>query len=149
MSTRLMYWQVAPDEYRALIGLQLRLKAALEPRLVDLILLRVSQINGCAFCVDAHASEARKAGETDRRIAALAVWRDTPFFSDVERAALDWAEQLTTLRDRSSLGGHYDALRLHFSDRQIAALTFSICVMNAVNRVAIGFGRRPDPDPRA
>jgi len=145
MSTRLEYWEIAPNEYRALISLSLRLRAALEPRLSDLVLLRVSQMNGCSFCVDSHASEARKAGESERRLAALPVWRDTPFFSAPERAALEWAERLTHLRDRGRLDEPYDALRPHFSERQIAVLTFSISFMNAMNRVAIGFGRGPDP----
>ena len=146
MSIRLEYWRAAPDEYRALMSLQTRLKAGIDRRLFDLIFLRVSQINGCAFCIDSHASEMRKTDDSGRRLDALVVWRDTPFFSAAERAALDWAERLTEIRNRGSLDAPYEALRPHFSERQIAVLTFAITVMNAMNRVAIGFGRRPELD---
>jgi AhpD family alkylhydroperoxidase len=122
------------------------LRAALEPPLSDLVLQPLSQRFGCSFCGDSHASEARKAGENERRLAALPVWRDTPFFSAPERAALDWAERLTHIRDRGPLEEPYEALRPHFSNRQIAVLTFAISFMNAMNRVAIGFRRGPDPD---
>jgi AhpD family alkylhydroperoxidase len=146
VSVRLEYWRTAPDEFKALMSLQLRLKAAMESRLFDLVYLRVSQINGCPFCVDLHATELRKDGESERRIAALVVWRDTPFFSAPERAALEWAERLTDIRHAGDLSSSYDALRPHFSDRQVAVLTFAISVMNSINRIAIGFGRKPQSD---
>jgi AhpD family alkylhydroperoxidase len=146
MSMRLEYWRAAPDEFKALMSLQLRLKAGIDARLFDLVCLRVSQINGCAFCVDLHAGEVRKAGETERRINGLVVWRETPFFSESERAALDWAERLTNVRDAGSFDSAYDALPAHFSERQIAVLTLVVSVMNAVNRLAIGCGRKPESE---
>ena len=146
MSIRLEYWRAAPEEFKSLMSLQLRLKAGIDSRLFDLLYLRVSQINGCPFCVDLHARELRKAGDAERRIDALVVWRDSPFFSEPERAALDWAEHLTSMRDVGRLDALYDALHPHFSERQIAVLTFAVSLMNAVNRVAIGFGRKPEAD---
>jgi AhpD family alkylhydroperoxidase len=146
VSIRLEYWRAAPDEFKALLSAQLRLKAGLDSKLVDLVSLRVSQINGCPFCVDLHAAELRKAGEIERRVEGLVVWRNTSFFSAAEQAALEWAERLTSLRDAEPLDAAYDALRPHFSDRQIAVLTFVVAQMNAMNRIAIGFGRKPASD---
>jgi AhpD family alkylhydroperoxidase len=147
VSIRLEYWRAAPDEFKTLLSAQLRLKAGFDPKLFDLVSLRVSQINGCPFCIDLHAGELRKAGEIDRRVEALFGWRNTNCFSAAERAALGWAERLTNLRDAEPLDGAYDALRPHFSDRQIAVLTFAVAQMNAMNRIAIGFGRKPASDP--
>jgi AhpD family alkylhydroperoxidase len=146
VSIRLEYWRAAPDEFKALLSAQLRLKAGFDPILFELVSLRVSQINGCPFCVDLHAGELRKAGEIDRRVEGLAVWRNATFFSAAEQAALGWAERLTTLRDAEPLGAAYDALRPHFSDRQIAVLTFAVAQMNAMNRIAIAFGRKAASD---
>ncbi len=147
MSTRLEYWRVVPEEFKALLALQLRLKAGMDPKLFDLVCLRVSQINGCAFCVDLHASEARKAEESERRISSLVVWRNTPIYSPQERAALEWAECLTDLSGNVPVEAAYEALQAHFSERQVATLTFTVSVMNAMNRVAIGCGRKPEPGP--
>jgi AhpD family alkylhydroperoxidase len=146
VSQRLEYWRTAPEEFKALISLQRVLKAGTDERLFDLLSLRVSQLNGCPFCVDLHAGELRKSGETDRRIDALMVWRDTPFFSERERAVLDWAECLTSIREARALDGAYKALPNHFSDREITLITFAVSVINAINRVAIGFARKPQPD---
>jgi len=146
MSARIEYWRVAPEEFKALLALQLRLKAAIDSRLFGLLYLRVSQINGCAFCVDLHATDLRKAKESERRIDAVAVWRNTSFFSPSERAALEWAERLTDIRDSRSVDAAYDALLAHFSERQITVLTFAISIMNSMNRVAIGMGRKPEPE---
>jgi len=143
------YWRTLPDEFRGLMALQVRLKTGFDPKLFELVSLRVAQISECPFCVDLHGTEARKAGETERRIGALVVWRDTPFFSPPERAALEWAERLTRLGESRSLDEPYAALQAHFSDRQIAQLTFSIAVMNAMTRIAIGFGRTPVADEAA
>jgi AhpD family alkylhydroperoxidase len=143
VSLRLEYWSAAPEEYRALLSALAKLKAGLEARLWDLVFVRVSQINGCSFCVDTHATEALNAGESPRRLNALAVWRDAPLFTEQERAALAWAERLTRVSDPGSFDETYGSLRPHFPDKEIAVLTFAISLMNSLNRVAIGFGRTP------
>jgi AhpD family alkylhydroperoxidase len=140
---RLEYWSIAPQEYRATCAVLLRLKEGLDPRLWHLVFLRVSQINGCAFCVDNHATQALQAGESARRLNALALWRDTPLFSDTERAALAWAERVTRLGDRGPSDEAFQSLRANFSDKQVVTLTLAIALINALNRLAIGFGRTP------
>ncbi len=96
METRIDPYTASPDAVRALTALESAvMHLGLEPLLLDLVKLRASQINGCAFCVDLHATDARKKGETERRLAAVVVWRDTPFFTTRERAALAWTELLT------------------------------------------------------
>ena len=96
MEQRLDFYKASPDALKALIALEVAVgKLGLEPALLDLVKLRASQINGCAFCVDLHASDLRKKGETERRLYAVPVWRETPFFTPRERAALGWTEAIT------------------------------------------------------
>ena len=96
MEPRLDFYKASPAAIKALVGVEERIaKSALEKSLTELVRLRASQINGCAFCVDMHTTDARKGGETDRRLATVVVWRETPFFTDRERAALAWTEALT------------------------------------------------------
>ncbi|MEO9823196.1 MAG: carboxymuconolactone decarboxylase family protein [Paracoccaceae bacterium] len=105
---------------------------------------RVSQINGCAYCVDLHIRQARQAGETEQRLDCLVVWRETAFFTPAERAALAWAEALTHVADEGAPQELFDALSEHFSDAEIVDLTLIIAQINAWNRIAIGFAHRPD-----
>jgi AhpD family alkylhydroperoxidase len=147
VALRLEYWSIAPQEYRAICAVQQRLMEDLDSRLRDLVFLRVSQINGCAFCLDVHGMEALQAGESARRLNALALWHETPLFSDAERAALAWAERVTRLGDRGPSDEAFQSLRTHFSDKQIVTLTLAIAMTNALTRVAIGFGRTPAPEP--
>ncbi|MGC2038823.1 carboxymuconolactone decarboxylase family protein, partial [Paraburkholderia caledonica] len=96
MQQRLDFYKAGPAAIKAMLGLEERIgKSSIEKSLADLVRLRASQINGCAFCVDMHTADARKAGETDRRLATVVTWRETPFFTDRERAALEWTEALT------------------------------------------------------
>ena len=111
-----------------------------------LVELRVSQINGCAYCVDLHTKEARSVGETQQKLDCLTVWRDVPYFDGAEKAALDWAESLTLVAQTGAPETLLDALRHHYSENQIVDLTLIIAQMNAWNRLAIGFGHHPDPD---
>lgn len=148
MSLRSQYWSVAPAEHRALLSVWPRLKAVLGDSLVDLVFVRVSQMNGCAFCVDTHTNEALQRGESQRRLNGLVVWRDTPFFSEPERAALAWAELLTRVSDHGPLDESYDRLKSFFAEKEIVVLTFAISLINALNRVAIGFGRTPVSEPK-
>jgi AhpD family alkylhydroperoxidase len=146
MSTCIEYWRLAPDEYRAMLSLQRRLASSVDARLWNLVLLRVSHINGCAFCCDLHMAEARKLGESERRLSLLQLWSETPFFSEQERAALAWAERLTHSCDGALLESSYGSMQIHFSERQIAVLTLAVAVMNVLNRIAVGLGRRPVAD---
>ena len=143
MEQRLDYPKLAPEAVRALYGLEGYLaKSGLEPSLRELVKIRSSQINGCAYCIDMHTKDARAAGETEQRIYALSAWRETPFFTDRERAALAWTEALTHIGD-----GVPDALfaatREHFAEKEIVDLTWAVAAINAWNRVAISMRAVP------
>ncbi len=144
MSTRLRYKEVAPDVYRALSGVQAHIaKSGLDARLVELIYLRVSQINGCAYCVHLHSKGLRAAGETDRRIDTLIVWREAPFFTPRERVALAWAESVTRLGDEHVPDELYEEAATEFGEKDLVELTLAVAAINAWNRMAISF--RSDP----
>lgn len=136
---RLPHSKLAPDAFRAMLGLSAILHdSPLGRRLQALLHIRVSQLNQCAFCLDMHTREALAAGEELQRITALAAWREVAFYDERERAALDWAECLTLLPERGAPQSSFDALRPHFTDREIADLTFSIAQINAWNRLGVG-----------
>lgn len=144
MEARLDFQQANPDAVRALAGLDVRIaRSGLEASLVELVRLRTSQLNGCAYRVDVHAEGARVAGESPRRIAALAVWRDTPFFSDRERAALGWAESVTCVSATHVPDEAWEAVRVHFSSSELVDLTLLVAAMNAWNRFAVAFRKQP------
>lgn len=129
------------------ISSMMRAKAdvtSIDARLRALVELRVSQINGCAYCVDLHIDEARKAGETQQRLDCLPVWKETLFFDPAERTALGWAETVTLIAGRGAPQPDYEALLAYFSESQIVDLTLIIAQMNAWNRLAISFGHKPD-----
>ena len=111
----------------------------LGPVLIGLVLTRVSQINGCAFCLDMHVRDLRRQGEEWQRINSLPAWRDVPFFDERERAALDWAETLTRLADHHSASdAQFEALKAHFSDLEIVELSVAVAQINAWNRLGVG-----------
>jgi len=144
MSLRLAYWTVAPDAVAAMRGVsKYMLECGLDRNLVDLVYLRISQINGCAYCCDLHANDLRKAGESEQRLDCLAAWREASFFSARERAALAWAESLTHVSVTHAPDDAYQAARAEFSDKELVDLTFAVALMNAWNRVAVGFGQGP------
>lgn len=146
---RIDYSQVAPELARTLAGLHPLLQnSAVGEGLIDLIYHRVSQINGCGFCLDMHAHAARRNGESERRLHTLAGWREAPFFSGAERAALAWAEALTAIGTTHAPDELFTELRRHFSDREIVELTFAVAAINAWNRIAIGLRSVP-PQPDA
>lgn len=118
---------------------------SIDEKLRALVELRVSQINGCAYCVDLHTTEARRAGETSQRLDCLTVWREVTFFDEAEKAALAWAEAVTLVAEDGAPKALYDSLVLHFSEQQIVDLTLIIAQMNAWNRLAISFGHLPEP----
>jgi AhpD family alkylhydroperoxidase len=141
---RLDFAKASPSAYKALLSLEHTVReSGLEPGLLELVKLRASQINGCGFCVDMHAGDARKAGETDRRLHAVAVWRETPFFSERERAALAWTEALTRLCLQPDLEHAYAALKEQFGDKEMVDLTLAVAAINSWNRMAVGFGAQP------
>ncbi len=116
----------------------------IDKKLRALVELRVSQINGCVYCVDLHATQARAEGETQQRLDCLVVWREATFFDDAERAAFAWAEAVTLLPETNAPDSLYDRLKEHFSEQQIVDLTLIVSLMNAWNRIAVSFRHLPD-----
>lgn len=144
MQRTLDYTKHAPEVPKLIAGVNRYLRSAdLDIGLQHLVLLRVSQINGCAYCVDLHSHEALRDGESIQRVACLSVWPECDFFSDAEKAALGWAEQMTQLISERALDAGFEALSQHFSDKQISDLSFLIATMNAWNRMGIGLGKSP------
>ncbi|MFC7514756.1 carboxymuconolactone decarboxylase family protein [Herbaspirillum sp. GCM10030257] len=140
---RLPYQTLAPELYRALSGVNIALQeSTLGKSLIELVFLRVSQINGCAFCVDMHARDLLAQEEDFQRINSLVTWRETSLYSERERAALAWAEAITLIAGNHASDALFEALRQHFSEREIVDLEFAIAIINAWNRIAIGF-RQP------
>jgi AhpD family alkylhydroperoxidase len=145
MQPRLDFYKASPDAAKAMIALEGAVtKLGIEPALLELIKLRASQINGCAYCVDLHSSDARKRGETERRLHAVAVWRESPFFTDRERAALAWTESLTLLAQTRAPDADYDWLCQQFDERERVNLTVAINAINGWNRLAVGFRSIPE-----
>lgn len=140
MKSRLNYNEVAPGALRAMMGLEKYVhQSDLESSLVELVKMRASQLNECAYCIDMHSKDARKAGETEQRLYALSAWRETPFFSERERAALEWTEALTKLSSTHITDELYDSVKKHFSDEEMVVLTMSIIAINGWNRLGVGF----------
>lgn len=129
---------------QAMLALQHQVETSgLEHSLLELVKIRTSQINGCAYCLDMHTKDARALGETEQRIYGLSAWRETPFFSDRERAALEWAEALARVSADQVPDRVYDAVAPHFSEQELVALTFAAVAINGWNRLAISFRAVP------
>jgi AhpD family alkylhydroperoxidase len=144
MQQRLDFYKASPAAIKALMAVEDAIgKSSIDRHLADLVRLRASQINGCAFCVDMHTADARKAGETDRRLATVVVWRETPFFTDRERAALEWTEALTLVSHDHVPDAVWEAVRPHFTDAELVDLTLLVSAINAWNRFAISFRKTP------
>jgi AhpD family alkylhydroperoxidase len=138
--TRIDYYNVAPGSVKAVYGLERYLSGSeLEPPLVELVKLRASLMNGCAYCVDVHTKDARARGETEQRLFAVPVWRDTPFFSPRERAALAWTEAVTDIGRGGVSDALYDEARAQFTDKELVDLTVAVIAINAWNRLAVTF----------
>jgi AhpD family alkylhydroperoxidase len=145
LKPRMDHWSVAPALMARMRDLQPDDDSAgIEPSLRFLLMLRVSQINGCAFCMNLHSTEARAHGESDQRLCLLSAWHETNLFTPRERAALHWAEVLTRLPGGHVSDADFDALRSEFTEFEIAAVTFTIATINAWNR--FGVGLRPSID---
>jgi AhpD family alkylhydroperoxidase len=138
------YGKAAPGVTRAMGGLESYLReCGIEPELRELVKLRASQINGCAYCVDMHYLDARANGETEQRLSALAVWQEAPFFTDRERAALLWTEKVTLLALDHVPDAVYEQVRPHFTDEELVNLTLVIAAINAWNRLSVSFRAMP------
>jgi len=124
---------------RAMLNLSSEVAAAIERPLFELVKIRASQINGCAYCLDMHTKDARLAGETEQRLYALSVWRETPFFTDRERAALEWTEAVTRVADTHVPDEIHARVAAHFNEAELVALTFGVVVINSWNRLAVSF----------
>lgn len=144
METRIDWPAVAPGAIRVMAGLEryVREESGLEPELAELVRLRASQINGCAYCIDMHTKDARAIGMSEQRLYLLSAWREAPLYSERERAALAWTEALTLISTAGVSDDLYGAAREHFSERELVDLTMAVNAINAWNRLAIGF--RPE-----
>jgi AhpD family alkylhydroperoxidase len=143
MSTRIKIDQVEPEAYAAIRALSDYVNTTRLPAIQkELIKIRASQINGCAFCIDMHTRDARAAGETEQRIYALSAWRDTPFFTPEERALLALTEEVTLIGHHVS-DATYDEAARHFDDQYLAQIIMTIILINCWNRVAISTGMMP------
>jgi AhpD family alkylhydroperoxidase len=138
METRFSFKNVSPAGYAAMVELEKFLaKATIQKNLMALIKIRASQINGCGFCIDMHATLARQSGETERRIYALSAWRELPFFSAEERAVLEMTEALTLVAQHQLPDAVYNEARRHFDEAALAEIIVAIATINAWNRIAI------------
>jgi len=143
-SARIDVTQVAPEAYQAMAGLGKYVRqSGLETKLLDLMRMRSSQINGCAYCIDMHSKDARAAGETEQRLYSLDAWRETPFYTDRERAALAWTEAVTLVSQGHVPDEVYNLVRKQFSEKEIVDLTLAVAEINSWNRIAISLRAVP------
>jgi len=140
MQPRLDYAAAAPQAYKAMLAFNKASKDfSLEKPLVELVKTRASQLNGCAYCVDMHTKDARAAGEIEQRLYGLSVWRETPYYTERERAALEWTEAVTLLSANNVPDDVYERVHAQFSDEEMVELTIAIIVINGWNRLAVPF----------
>ncbi|HEV2616793.1 MAG TPA: carboxymuconolactone decarboxylase family protein [Candidatus Acidoferrales bacterium] len=144
MEPRIDVMKVDPKAYQAMFALENYLRnSGLEKPLVHLMITRASQINGCAYCIDMHTKDARAAGETEQRLYELDAWRETPFYSDRERAALAWTESLTLVSQTHVPDEVFEEVKKYFSEAEIVALTIAVVGINGWNRIAIAMRAVP------
>jgi AhpD family alkylhydroperoxidase len=144
MQSRIEYAKTAPAAMTAMMGLETYVRqSGLEGSLIELVKLRASQINGCAYCVDMHTKDARAEGETEQRLYAVVAWEETPFFTERERAALAWTEAVTLVGQGHVPDDIYDQARRSFSERELIDLTLAVIAINGWNRLAISFRTVP------
>ena len=144
MQPRIDPQKVSPGAYKAMYGLETFVRqSGLEQPLLDQVRMRASQLNGCAYCIDMHSKDARAQGETEQRLYALDAWRETPFYTERERAALEWTEAVTLISHRHVPDEVYKEVRGHFSEEELVSLTMAIVAINGWNRLAISFRAVP------
>src|SRR5690606_18334726 len=137
---RIDYKNASPGAFQAMLGLEKQAhQAGIDPVLLELVKTRVSQLNGCAYCLDMHTKAARAAGETEQRLYLVAAWRETAMFSSRERAALAWAESVTLLAGHGISDEAYEAARREFDEKALVDLTLAIVAINGWNRLAVAF----------
>ncbi|HEY7878735.1 MAG TPA: carboxymuconolactone decarboxylase family protein [Gemmatimonadaceae bacterium] len=140
MTQRIDYGRSAPAAVQAMAALQRYTnESGLEPLLLELIKMRASQLNGCAYCLDMHSKDARAEGETEQRIYVLSAWREAPFYTPRERAALAWTEAVTRIGDAGVSDELFAEARAHFSEKELVDLTMALIAINGWNRLSIGF----------
>jgi AhpD family alkylhydroperoxidase len=144
MSERIAYSKVTPEGYRAMAGLERYVReSGLEPSLLELVKLRASQINGCAYCIDMHWKDARARGESEQRLYGLMAWRESPYYTERERAALAWTEAVTLIADNHVPDDLYEEVRQYFNETELVNLTLALVAINGWNRLAISFRTEP------
>lgn len=144
MEPRIKLENAPKGALQAMRGLEAYVRGSgLEDSLIELLKTRVSQINGCAYCIDMHTKDARAQGETEQRLYALSAWRETPFFSERERAMLEWAEALTLISENHVPDEIYERARQHFTEDELVNLTMAVVAINGWNRLAISFRSVP------
>lgn len=150
MQSRLDFTKASPAALQAVLGLEnyVSKQSGLDRHLIHLLKLRASQINGCAYCVDMHAKEARRSGLSEQWINLVSVWRESPVFDERERAVLEWTEALTNVAATGAPSEAYEPLKDHFTEKEIMDLTVAIGTINVWNRIAVGF-RNQHPIDRA
>lgn len=150
MQARLDYYKTAPAAIQPMLAMEKHLReCGLDHALMELVKTRASQINGCAFCIDMHTADARKAGESEIRLYMLSAWHESSRFTPKERAALAWTEALTLISETHAPDDVYAELLKHFSETEVVNLTLLITTINAWNRLAIGFRAVPLSEARA
>jgi AhpD family alkylhydroperoxidase len=138
MNARIDLMRVNPGIVQAMLGLERQVaKAGLDHGLLDLVRMRASQINGCAYCLDMHSKDARARGETEQRLYGLDAWRETPYYSERERAALEWTEALTLVADTRVPDDVYERVRAQFSEDELAHLSLAVVAINGWNRLNV------------
>jgi len=144
MNARTVAYRVAPDAFKAMLGLEEYLHHVdLPVNLVHLVKLRASQINGCAYCIDMHWKDLRALGESEQRLYSLDAWQESPFYNEQERAALEWTEAVTHIAQTHADDATYERVKPHFSEKQLVDLTFAIATINAWNRLSIATRAQP------
>jgi AhpD family alkylhydroperoxidase len=144
MEQRFNYFKAAPDAYKAMSGLEAYLhECGLEEGLLHLVKLRASQINGCAFCLDMHSKDLRAAGETEQRLYTLDAWRECPWYTERERAALAWTEALTLVTQGHVPDAVYEEVKKQFDEKELTDLSLAITTINAWNRLSIAARTTP------
>jgi AhpD family alkylhydroperoxidase len=141
MTQRIDYAKLCPEAYQLMLNLEKYIiSCGLDSRLLHLIKIRASQINGCAYCIDKHTKDARQQGETEQRIYGLSAWKEAPYYNERERAALLWTENLTRIADAQEVSDElYNHAKQHFTEAELVNLTFAVMTINSWNRLAITF----------
>ena len=150
MKPRMNYFQTAPETVNALLALEKQVTSSgLEQSVIELVKIRASQINGCAYCIHMHTQDARKHGETEQRLYLLNAWREAPVYTERERTALAWTEAVTLISETHAPDDVYEQVRAQFSEAETVNLTMLIATINAWNRLAISFRSVPPVKAKA